>query len=111
MPFRAITERHGAAELTEIVRQKDPRDREAVRARAKGDVQCVLHDLAARGRVHVESSPEKTMDKLVSDWKARNLRNPEKALVLAATNVQVNSLNRLCQRERAERTLSLAYAA
>jgi conjugative relaxase-like TrwC/TraI family protein len=99
-PFRAIAERVGQARLTEITRQKDPRDRENVRRIAAGRAREALEDYAARGLLHVAADRRQAAEQLIAEWKARGVARPEDNLILAATNHEVGVLNRMAQEER-----------
>lgn len=99
-PFRAIAERVGEARLTEITRQKDPRDRENVRRIAGGRAREALEDYAARGLLHVAADRRQAAEQLIAEWKARGVARPEENLILATTNHEVGVLNRMAQEER-----------
>jgi conjugative relaxase-like TrwC/TraI family protein len=99
-PFRAIAQRVGEARLTEITRQKDPRDRENVRRIATGRAREALEDYAARGLLHVAADRRQAAEQLIAEWKARGVARPEDNLILAATNHEVGVLNRMAQEER-----------
>ncbi len=98
--LRAVAERVGQATLSEIARQKDPRDRENVRRLAAGQAREALEDYAARGLLHVAADRRKAAEQLVAEWKVRGVSRPEENLILATTNTEVGVLNRMAQDER-----------
>ncbi|MCI9882946.1 AAA family ATPase, partial [Methylobacterium goesingense] len=51
--FRSVTERHGAAEITEIRRQREDWQRDATRALATGRTGEAIHAYDSKGMVHV----------------------------------------------------------
>jgi conjugative relaxase-like TrwC/TraI family protein len=103
-PFAALGRRVGRAELTEIVRQRDARDRAAVRALAAGEAAAALRDYAERGRLTVTDDKRGAMAQLVRDWNLeRTSWDPKDLLILAGTRADVAALNRLAQAERVVR--------
>ena len=99
-PFRALSEQLGAAELTEIKRQREGWARQAVTDMARGEAQSVLHEFAARDRLRIEDSRKEVMDRLIRDWAADGVRAPEQNLILTNSNDEVRELNRRAQDER-----------
>ncbi len=99
-PFKAIAERLGCAELTEITRQRESWARDAVAEFSEGEASSALSRFAARGLLSVSSDREEAMNKLVSDWTKVDTSS---ALIFAGTNLDVLSLNRLCQEKRLDK--------
>jgi len=99
-PFKAIGEWLGEAKLTEIIRQRDERDRENVRRFERGDARDALKDLAARGLLSVSDDRLIATTELVKSWKERGVENPKDNLMLASTRLEVALLNRMAQDER-----------
>lgn len=96
--FSALQQIHGAVQLTEIRRQRDPWAREAVKAFAQGHAQEAIQayqerDLLIRDVTAVEQ-------RLVADWSRQGLRHPQRAAILAGTNAEVARLNALAQQAR-----------
>jgi conjugative relaxase-like TrwC/TraI family protein len=100
-PFAALAKRLGAAELNEITRQRDERDREVVRAIARGEAGSALKSLAQRGLVTVAENRSSAREKLVSDWSKEHAKHPEKSLIFCGVNAEAEEINRRCQAERA----------
>jgi conjugative relaxase-like TrwC/TraI family protein len=99
-PFKSIGERHGQAELKDIIRQKDERDKENVRRFARGDSHEALADLAKRGLLTVAEDPRAAMRELISAWKEVGVQNPTGNIIIAGTNLKATVLNRRAQEER-----------
>ena len=103
-PFRAIAERVGVAELTEIIRQQQAWTREAVQQFAEGSAEKALEGFANRGLLTVASNRDEAMETLAKDWAATvKNRNLNDAMIFAGTNLEVVELNRLCQQQRFSR--------
>ena len=100
--FGSIVERCGCAELKEVARQRDPRDREAVKALARGDAETALREYARRGCLYVGANRETTGQQLLRDWqRSGGVERPEKHVILVATNQEVEYYNERAQRIRA----------
>jgi hypothetical protein len=99
-PFQALAKQLGSARLTEVVRQKDPRDRENVSRLARGEARKALDDYALRGLLRVAPTRSEAMEELIGRWKLQGARRPEEHLILATTNSDVRELNLLAQAER-----------
>jgi hypothetical protein len=121
--FRALTERHGAAEITEIRRQREDWQREATRELATGRTGAALDRYEAAGMVSPHETREAARSALVDGWDAVRQARPEASQVmLAHTRADVAELNQLArgrmrdagalgedqviQTERGERTLA-----
>ncbi len=99
-PFPEIQRRLGAAELTEIRRQRDDWARDAVRDFAAGDAREGLQAYAERGLLTIAADRHETQIALIDAWKVRGLRAPEDQLIFAGTRSDATHLNRLAQAER-----------
>jgi hypothetical protein len=96
--FRALTERHGAAEITEIRRQREDWQREATRELATGRTSDALDRYEAAGRVAGHQSREAARIALVDGWDAVRQARPEASQVmLAHTRADVAELNQLAR--------------
>ena len=94
--FRALAERHGAAEITEIRRQRDAWQRDATRELATGRTGEALERYAAAGMVTGHASRQEAKAALVEGWAAERGAAPEKSQVmLAHTRVDAAELNGL----------------
>jgi Ti-type conjugative transfer relaxase TraA len=98
--FRALFERHGAAEITEVRRQREGWQREATRDLATGRTGEALERYEAAGMVQEAGSREEARTALISGWEAAREAHPEESrIILAYTRADVGELNRLA-RER-----------
>ena len=75
--FRALTERHGAAEITEIRRQHEDWQREATRELATGRTGAALDRYEAAGMVRGHETREAACGALVDGWFAVRQAKPE----------------------------------
>ncbi|SOB88363.1 plasmid mobilization system relaxase [Sphingomonas guangdongensis] len=93
--FRSITERHGAAEITEIRRQREDWQKEATRAFATGRTAEALDAYAAHGMVHAADTREAARAGLVDRWDRDRQAEPDKTRIMFThTNAEVRELNR-----------------
>lgn len=101
--FRALTERHGAVEITEIQRQREGWQRDATKALATGRTLEALEALEAyksAGMVRGYATREDAASGLVAAWAHGRREQPELSQVmLAHTRADVARLNALA-RER-----------
>lgn len=96
--FRALTERHGAAEITEIRRQHEEWQREATRELATGRTGAALDRYEAAGMVRGHETRKAACGALVDGWFAVRQAKPEASqLMLAHTRVDVAQLNELAR--------------
>lgn len=93
-PFRAITERTGAIELTEIRRQKDEWQRQASIALATRRTAQALADYAARDAIRFADDRQQACADLVRDYLADRRDNPRHSrIALAHRRVDVRAIN------------------
>jgi len=96
--FRALTERHGAAEITEIRRQQEGWQRDATRELATGRTAEALGRYEAAGMVHAHETRDAARAALVEGWdEVRRTRPEASQVMLAHTRVDVAELNRLAR--------------
>jgi Ti-type conjugative transfer relaxase TraA len=96
--FRALTERHGAAEITEIRRQREGWQREATRELATGRTAAALDRYEAAGMVRGHETREAARSALVDGWDSVRQARPEASQVmLAHTRADVAELNQLAR--------------
>jgi Ti-type conjugative transfer relaxase TraA len=96
--FRALTERHGAAEITEIRRQREDWQREATRELATGRTGAALDRYEAAGMVRGHETREAARSALVDGWDLVRQAKPETSqLMLAHTRADVAELNQLAR--------------
>ena len=92
--FRSITERHGAAEITEIRRQREGWQKEATRSLATGRTAEAIHAYDGRGMVHAADTREAARAELVDGWDRQRQAEPDKSrVILTHTNAEVRELN------------------
>ncbi|MES3045295.1 Ti-type conjugative transfer relaxase TraA [Sphingomonas faeni] len=92
--FRSVTERHGAAEITEIRRQREDWQRDATRALATGRTGEAIHAYDGRGMVHAADTREQARGELVDGWdRARQAEPGNSRIILTHTNAEVRELN------------------
>jgi Ti-type conjugative transfer relaxase TraA len=96
--FRALTERHGAAEITEIRRQREGWQREATRELATGRTGAALDRYEGAGMVMGHETRKAARGALVDGWEAVRQARPEASQVmLAHTRTDVAELNQLAR--------------
>ena len=104
--FPTLAREHGAAELHNVRRVKDPEQREAFNAMHKGDFATALGIFDRRGAIQWSATPESSRANLVAEWAKDSAADPSKTrFVLAYTNVEVGELNtdlRAIRRARGE---------
>lgn len=99
--FRAVIERVGAAEITEIRRQREGWAREASQHLARGSVQAGLHAYAERGYIKMHDTREGARDELARAWMTDHGKGS--AIILAHSNRDVQALNAAVRDARKER--------
>ncbi len=98
--FRALVERHGAAEVGEVRRQREAWQREATRELATAKTGAALGRYERAGMVVGHATQAEARAALVAGWDEERRGGPEASQVmLASTRADVAELNRLA-RER-----------
>ncbi|BBE00529.1 Ti-type conjugative transfer relaxase TraA (plasmid) [Sphingobium amiense] len=98
--FRALAERHGAAEINEVRRQHEDWQKEATRALATGRTGEAVHAYERHGMVHAAETREQARSDLVDRWDAQRVADPDQTrIILTHTNAEVRDLN-LAARDR-----------
>ena len=96
--FRALSERHGAAEITEVRRQRQAWQRDATRELATGQTEAALRRYGAVGMVQAADTREAAKVALVAGWDAARQGEPtESRIILAYTRDDVRDLNTLAR--------------
>ena len=96
--FRALTERHGAVEITGIRRQHDDWQREATKAFATGRTAEAIRGYGDHGMVAAADTREAARDALVAGWDRARVAEPGKSrIILTHTNAEVRDLNELAR--------------
>jgi Ti-type conjugative transfer relaxase TraA len=98
--FRALLERHGAAEISEVRRQREGWQREATRALATGRTDEALARYEQAGMVLGHATQEAARAALVAGWLAERQQAPTQSqLMLAVTRADAAALNRLAREQ------------
>jgi Ti-type conjugative transfer relaxase TraA len=96
--FRALAERHGAAEITTVRRQHEEWQRDATRELATGRTEQALERYAAAGMVLASDTRAEARVALVAGWDAARRERPEESrVILAYTRDDVRDLNDLAR--------------
>jgi Ti-type conjugative transfer relaxase TraA len=96
--FRALSERHGAFELTEVRRQQVDWQRDATRHLATGRTAQALSAYAAAGTVQTHDNSDVAREAVVSGWwEARQATPGSSQVMLAYTRDDVTVLNGLAR--------------
>ena len=92
--FRAIHERHGGVEITEVRRQHEGWQQDATRHLATGRTGEAINAHAERGMVHTAETREQARSDLVERWDRDRQAKPDASrIILAHTNDEVRELN------------------
>ena len=92
--FRAVSERHGAAEITEIRRQRTDWQRDATRWLATGRTPDALQAYRDHDMVRGADTRHQARAVLVGKWDRQRQAEPDKSrIILTHTNAEVQSLN------------------
>jgi Ti-type conjugative transfer relaxase TraA len=92
--FRSIAERHGAAEITEVRRQREDWQKDATRALATGRTGEAIHAYVDRSMVLAADTREEARAGLVEGWDRQRQADPDKTrIILTHTNAEVRELN------------------
>src|SRR4051794_9021231 len=96
--FRALSERHGAAEITHVRRQHQAWQREATKELATERTAVALDRYEQAGMVHGHATKDEAKAALVEGWDAARRGEPERSQVmLAYTRAGVRDLNELAR--------------
>ena len=101
VPFRAIVERIGVANIETIIRQREEWARKASMDLAQGRVQTGLAAYQERGHVRFEASREEAKRAIARDWMAGR-KDGKDEIVLAHTRADVRDLNEAIRKARAD---------
>ncbi|WP_375403724.1 Ti-type conjugative transfer relaxase TraA [uncultured Sphingomonas sp.] len=92
--FRSVAERHGAAEITEVRRQREWWQKEATRQLATGRTGEAIHAYDANGMVRAADTREQARAELVDGWDQERRADPARtSIILTHTNDEVRELN------------------
>jgi Ti-type conjugative transfer relaxase TraA len=92
--FRAIHERHGGVEITQVRRQHEGWQQDATRHLATGRTGEAIAAYADKGMVHQAATREDARRDLVERWDRERRANPDASrIILTHTNAEVRDLN------------------
>lgn len=92
--FRAINERHGGVEITEVRRQREGWQQDATRQLATGRTGEAIRAYANHGHVHAAETREQARGELVERWDRERIAAPDQTrIILTHTNEEVRELN------------------
>jgi Ti-type conjugative transfer relaxase TraA len=92
--FRAIHERHGGVEITEVRRQREDWQRDATRHLATGRTGHAIAAYDERGMVHAAETREAARSELIERWDRERQASPgDTRIILTHTNDEVRALN------------------
>ncbi len=95
-PFEQLQEAGmKTSRLEEIIRQRDPRLKQAVEQLARGEVREAIDNLNRQGRVHEIADREERMRAIARDYAA----HPRETLVVSPDNQSRQEINQLIHRE------------
>ncbi|WP_066826819.1 Ti-type conjugative transfer relaxase TraA [Sphingomonas mali] len=98
--FRALAERHGSVEITQVRRQRDDWQRDATRHLATGRTAEAIAAYDDRGQVHAADTREQARGDLIDRWDRDRAASPGATrIILTHTNDEVGALN-IAARER-----------
>lgn len=92
--FRAIHERHGGVEISEVRRQHEGWQQEATRHLATGRTGLAIQVYGERGMVHAAETREAARGELIERWDLDRQASPgDTRIILTHTNDEVRELN------------------
>jgi len=92
--FRAIHERHGGVEITEVRRQHEAWQQDATRHLATGRTGEAIRAYADHGMIHAAETREQARSELVERWDRERIAAPDQTrIILTHTNDEVRELN------------------
>ena len=92
--FRAIHERHGGVEISEVRRQRDGWQQDATRHLATGRTGQAIYAYGERGMVHLAATREVARENLIEHWDRERQASPgDTRIILTHTNDEVRELN------------------
>ncbi|MFA7596195.1 MAG: Ti-type conjugative transfer relaxase TraA [Novosphingobium sp.] len=93
--FRAINERHGGVEITEVRRQVHDWQRDVTRELATGRTGEAIRAYADHGMVHAAETREQARGELIEGWDRERIAAPDQTrIILTHTNDEVRELNK-----------------
>ncbi len=102
--FRAIAEQTGSVSLTDIRRQHQEEDRQAVKDLRDGHAERAIENLAERGRVHETDSGREAKQE-AGHAVAEDISNGKQSIALTATRAEARDVNEAARQAAEERGL------
>lgn len=100
--FSGMVDVIGDVRLTEIFRQRDEAEKEAVSEMADGEVAKSLDHFAREGRLDISEDRVQAKGEMITAWGEKGVDDPKENLMLAGTNLDVFELNQMAQANRME---------
>lgn len=101
--FRAIHERHGGAEISEVRRQLSAWQQDAIRHLATGRTGKAIRSYEERGMVHSAETREVARTALIERWDREGQASPDDSrIILTHTNDEVRELNQMAREKMRE---------
>jgi Ti-type conjugative transfer relaxase TraA len=92
--FRFLSDRYGAAELSEVRRQTTRWQKDVSEALAEGNVKGAVHLLEEHKALVWNATKEESLANLLKDWAKDTMLNPQETRqIIAQRNVDVDALN------------------
>jgi conjugative relaxase-like TrwC/TraI family protein len=99
--LKAISERLGSARLTEVMRQRDPRERQALAGLHDGNPERWLDWATSTGRIEVLADGLQVLERAVEEWGAgADAHGLDQSVLIARDNETRRALNRLVRERR-----------
>jgi Ti-type conjugative transfer relaxase TraA len=96
--FRALLERTGYVELTDIRRQREPWQQTATKELARGDVALAIDRYDKHDHLHAFETRAEAKNALIEHWNDARISNPQDThILLAYTRKDVQELNTLAR--------------
>ncbi len=101
--FRAIHERHGGVEISEVRRQLSAWQQDATRQLATGRTGEAIRTYEQRGMVHATDTREAARTNLIERWDQERQASPgDSRIILTHTNDEVRELNQMARAKMRE---------
>ncbi|MCC6480335.1 MAG: Ti-type conjugative transfer relaxase TraA, partial [Sphingomonadaceae bacterium] len=98
--FRAIHERHGGVEISEVRRQLSAWQQDATRQLATGRTGEAIRTYDERGMVYAADTREAARAELIERWDQERQANPDDSrIILTHTNDEVRELNQMAREQ------------
>ena len=99
-PFHSLLQRLPAVEINDIRRQEHAWEAMMVKLVKEGDIKSAFTLLLNNQQLKLALDDEHRFSQTVRGWSKLGIKSPDKSIILAQTNKQVEHLNDLCQIKR-----------